>query len=90
MGLSAVYSIEEWSLLKATVTHATAVFLMFFLTGFFLRWFSMDDIAGVIITTLIYVLMYIVIWLKNYLSYKAQIEEINRELAVWKRTVEAA
>ena len=86
MGGSAVYGIEEWSLLRATLTHASAVFFMYFLTGFLLRWFSLENPEDLIITTVIYVAIYIGIWLKNYLSYKSQIEEINRNLAVWKQT----
>ncbi|MCR5409873.1 MAG: DUF3021 domain-containing protein [Lachnospiraceae bacterium] len=89
MGGSAVYKIEEWSLLKATVTHASAVFFMFFLTGFTLRWFSLKEPGDLIITTVIYIVMYIMIWFKNYLFYKSQVTEINRELENWKKANES-
>lgn len=89
MGGATVYKIEEWSLLRATVTHASAVLFMFFLTGFTLRWFSLKEPGDLIITTLIYIVMYILIWLKNYLFYKSQITEINRELEIWKKANES-
>ena len=88
MGFSAVYGIEEWSLLRATATHFSITIVSYYLTGFFLRWFSVENIAECVIMFVICVVIYLIIWITNYLSYKAQIEEINKELAIWKQTQE--
>ena len=84
MGSSAVYSIEEWSLLKATLIHFVTAMTAFFVVAFFLRWLRPQDIGYNLAIFGILVLVYFLIWLCNFLSYKAQIEEINRELAAWK------
>ncbi|MBQ7583688.1 MAG: DUF3021 domain-containing protein [Lachnospiraceae bacterium] len=84
MGTSAVYSIEEWSLLKATLIHFVVTMTTYFLVAFFLRWLSPADIKYNLTIFAILVAVYFMIWLYNFLSYKAQINEINRELKEWK------
>jgi hypothetical protein len=85
MGISAVYWIEEWSLLRATVTHFSVTMVSYYLTGFFLRWFSVENVGEWIVMFFICVAIYSIIWFSNYLSYKAQIDEINKELQIWKQ-----
>lgn len=82
MGGSAVYSIEEWGLLKCTVTHYIAVIVGFFILAFSMRWFTFRQIFApdVIITVACITVAYIIIWMANYLSCKAQLKEINKEL----------
>lgn len=82
MGGSAVYSIEEWGLLKCTLTHYIAVIAGFFVLAFSMRWFTFRDILepDVIITVAMITLAYVIIWMVNYLSCKAQLKEINKEL----------
>ena len=80
MGGSAVYSIEEWSLLKATVSHFLLTVCCYYITAFFCRWISPANIADCLFMLVLFVIPYLVIWLSSYLSYRSQIMEINREL----------
>ena len=49
-------------------------------TGISLHWFTLEDLPTFLFIMLYMTLGYIAVWLINYLSYKAQIKEINREL----------
>ncbi|MBR5420312.1 MAG: DUF3021 domain-containing protein [Lachnospiraceae bacterium] len=84
-GGSAVYGIEEWGLLKCTLIHYLAVMTGFLILAFSMRWF-MHDVVSLIIMLGIMTAVYMMIWLGNYLSYKAQLNEINRELDELKST----
>ncbi len=80
MGGSAVYSIEEWSLVRCTAVHYLAVMIGYTVTGVLLHWFTLENLPNYLLIMFFMTLGYIVVWLANYLSYKAQIKEINREL----------
>ncbi len=84
MGGAAVYSIDEWSVLKATVTHFIPTVIVYFLVAGFLRWFDLKNITEWILMLSIFISMYLMIWLMQYLSLKLQISEINRELQEYK------
>lgn len=84
MGGSAIYSVEEWSLVKVTVIHFLGCNIVLFTSGLYLRWFSLENIGEILITFFIMFVIYVIIWLSQYLSYKHQISEINRELQEWK------
>lgn len=84
MGGSAVYSIEEWSLLRATVSHFIPTVSVFFAVSFFLKWLSFENKIEIFIMLAIYIATYCLIWLSQYFSYKLQIEEINKDLELWK------
>ncbi len=79
-GGSAVYRIEEWSMLKATVAHFLMTVASYYLAGFFLRWFSISDISWCLLWLVIFIIVYTTIWLTHYFSYRAQIKRINEEL----------
>lgn len=84
VGGSAVYGIEEWSLLKCTAIHYISVIIGLFVTGFSLRWFYLSDIGSLLIMIPFMTVPYVIIWLVNFYSSKAQIQEINRELEKYK------
>lgn len=81
MGVSVVYSIEKWSLVKASVVHFFATVSMYFLVSGFLRWFSpfINPLESLIMLA-IFVAIYVMIWSFNYISYKIQISKINMRL----------
>lgn len=84
MGGSSAYYIEKWSLLKATVTHYIFTVASYYAVSFFLRWISPTDYKSCFIMFMMFLIPYVIIWVSKYLSYKAQINEINRELNVLK------
>lgn len=84
MGGSSVYYIEKWSILRATVSHFIVTVGCYYLTAFFLRWISPSAVSDCFIMFLLFLIPYLMIWLNKYLSYKSQINEINKELIVLK------
>ena len=83
LGGSFVYDIEEWSILRATVTHFIIVFAGFNIIGLSLGWFAFGSIEYLIIHAVM-IAAYIMIWLIQYLIYKQKVRELNRELENWK------
>ena len=73
MGGSAVYSVEEWSLVKCTALHYVMVMAGYAGTGISLHWFTLEDLPTFLFIMFCMTLGYIAVWLINYLSYKAQI-----------------
>ena len=81
MGGSVVYSIEKWSILKCTLIHYLAVIAGFIIMAITMRWFiGKEGLVSMVITLGIMTVVYIVIWIANYLSSKSQLEQINKEL----------
>ena len=77
MGSSAVYSIEEWGVLKCTLFHYITTMTLYYVLGFFLRWFTLKDKAQILIFFIALTVMYFIIWLVNYISYSIQLKKIN-------------
>ncbi len=84
MGFSVVYRIENWSILKATVTHSLVTVTIYFATATFLRWYSPASMSDILIMLAIFMILYVSIWLTNFLVYKIQIKEINKKLDIMK------
>ncbi len=80
MGSSAVYSIEEWGLLKCTLFHYITTMTLYYVLGFFLRWFTLEDKAAILIFFIALTVMYLIIWLVNYISYSVELKKINSGL----------
>ncbi len=79
-GLTAVYDIEEWSLIKSTAVHYVISISAYFCVAFILRWLSPADMSSNILWFLIVTGGYVCIWLFNYIGYRIQISQINRNL----------
>ena len=56
----------------------------YYMTAFFLRWISPSAVSDCFIMFLLFLIPYLMIWLSKYLSYKSQINEINKELIMLK------
>ncbi len=83
MGSSVVYGIEEWSIFRATMTHFLMVIagfavLMWCISGSFWRYVSFWIMLAIM------VVVYVLIWLIQYLAYRRRVEKINGELRRWK------
>lgn len=79
MGTTVVYDIEEWSLLRATVTHFLIVTGVMLLACFVLKWFDPWSTAFWIMLAAV-VVGYFIVWLIIYGSYKKQVQKLNKLL----------
>lgn len=88
MFLSAlIYEIDNLELLPATIVHFIVNAGSFYLTAFSLRWFSTVQKKAICTSFIMFVVMYSCIWFFQYLSYKSQVNEINKKLTI-KRSAE--
>lgn len=79
MGSSVIYSVEKWSIARATVTHFLITFACFYLISFALNWFRFGDSLFWVITAAM-MIGYFIVWLMMYLAYKRRIRKINEGL----------
>lgn len=69
---------DKNNLIKITISHYLVQLVPFIIIGYILRWFTTySQIVGVLVS---YTIIYIVVWLVNYLIIKQEIEKINRAL----------
>ena len=57
----------------------------YFVLAFSMRWFTVKDIRDALIMFVILVFVYFIIWIINYLTYKAELKAINKELEELKK-----
>ena len=79
MGTAVIYGIEEWSLLRVTVTHFLIVMGAMLLACFVLKWFEPWSTPFWIMLAAELV-GYVIVWLIMYLGYKKQVRKLNKLL----------
>lgn len=79
-GAMTVYEIESWGLTRSTVVHATITLATILLIELPMKWFTWN--AEFAIAMLIYVVVYVLIWLCNYLYWKHTVREMNYQLDI--------
>ena len=84
-GGAAMYRIERWSILRATLTHFLIEFPVFMAAAFVLRWISLTDISSILFMTGIHIAAYALIWVINFLKVKRQIKDVNSGLENMKK-----
>ncbi len=77
-GAATVYSIESWGLTKSTVVHATITLATILAIELPMKWFEWNRAFAIMMV--IYVIIYTLIWVGNYLYWKHTIKKINDEL----------
>ena len=77
-GAATVYSIESWGLTKSTVVHATITLATILAIELPMKWFEWNREFAIMMV--IYVIIYTLIWVGNYLYWKHTIKKINDEL----------
>lgn len=82
-GSSVIYEIEEWSIIRATITHFIIAMGVFYVIAFTLRWFSPSDPACWIMSAIM-VIVYFTIWMVQSLIFKHKVKRMNEELRKWK------
>ena len=77
--VSVIWEIEEWSILKQTGIYFCILAITLFPIAYILHW--MERSVGGFLTYLgIFVALFIVIWVVQYLFWKNRIEKINDKL----------
>ena len=82
-GSSVIYEIEEWSIVRATITHFIIAMGAFYVIAFTLGWFSPADPACWIMSVIL-VFVYFMIWMVHSLIFKYKVKRMNEELRKWK------
>ena len=83
-GSSAVYDIESWGTTRATVIHYILTVVVFLTIALSLGWFRID--MTLLIFMIIFTVVYVIIWLSEYLYFKKTVNDINKELESFKKT----
>ncbi|MBR3503317.1 MAG: DUF3021 domain-containing protein [Clostridia bacterium] len=87
MGSSALYSIENWSILRCTLTHLAICVgstIVFFCGMILLGWMSVPSAPVCALAGAAFVFVYAMIWLGQYLAYRRQVKKMNAKLRAWK------
>lgn len=75
-GMSAIWEKENMSLLRTTITHLIVCSAATFPAAYFLRWMP-HNAAGILGYFGIFLAIYAVIWISQYLAIKRRIGQIN-------------
>lgn len=78
VGVSVIFDVEEWSLLRQTITHSI-VMLPYFPIAYYAGWIPKTPF-GVLLFILNYIIVYIIIWLSFRMYWTKKAKEINSEL----------
>ncbi|HKM20678.1 MAG TPA: DUF3021 domain-containing protein [Lachnospiraceae bacterium] len=78
-GAALIWEREDWSLLRQTVTHFVICSLATFPIAYLLRWMQ-HSVSGVIIYFSIFIVIYFIIWLSQYMAMKKRVEQINSKM----------
>ncbi|MCR5093154.1 MAG: DUF3021 domain-containing protein [Lachnospiraceae bacterium] len=84
MGCSVFYDIENWSILRATLSHFLLTLLGFYAMACLQRWMKLFDMVFWI-STAAFIIVYIIIWLSQYFSWRRQVRRMNLELQAMKQ-----
>ncbi len=85
-GAATVYSIENWGLTKSTVVHATITLATILAIELPMKWFEWNREFAIMMV--IYVIIYTLIWIGNFLYWKHTIKKINDELKDYQKVEE--
>lgn len=78
-GLTLIWEMEKWSLLKQTLIHFVAFAVLIFGFGYIMNWLP-HDLYGALGFIGGFNLGYIILWCTIYLSIRAKIAKMNKRL----------
>ena len=76
-GASVIWQQENWSLLRQTLVHMAVCSAATFPVAYFLRWME-HSAVGILSYYGIFLAIYFLIWLLQYLAMKRRVEQLNR------------
>lgn len=78
-GATVIWDMENWSLLKMTLTHLVICSTVTFPVAYFMWWMP-HNIAGFLFYFGAFLAIYLVIWFSQYQSIKRQLDQINHKV----------
>ncbi len=84
MSTTVFYSIESWSLLMATLTHFVVTMAGLMIMASIQGWLNFADRTFILILILM-LIIYALIWVLQYISYRRTLKEMNEEIHRIKR-----
>lgn len=78
-GSSVIWELENWSLTKQTAVHFTLVTLITIPMAYTMRWVD-ENVISWIMYLAVFIFIYFSIWLSQYLSIRARIRKINKQI----------
>lgn len=78
-GASAIWELENWSILKQTAVHLAVCSAATFPTAYFMRWMR-HSAAGILSYFAVFFAIYLIIWLTLYFGVKRRVKEMNKRL----------
>ena len=86
-GSSVIYGIESWSILRCTVPHGLITFgglTMFFGVLIAAGWMKKPSFGAALIMLIMFLLVYFLIWLIQFMIYRRKVKKMNLKLREWK------
>lgn len=78
-GMSVVWELDNWSILKQTVVHFSVVSVVTMPIAYVTEWMQ-HSVLGAIIYFAIFALSYAFIWFSQYMAMKKRIDEMNKKV----------
>lgn len=78
-GASAIWEIDNWSILRQTATHLVICSTATFPVAYFMRWME-HNIWGILIYFSCFFAIYFLIWISQYMIIKRHVQQINRKV----------
>ena len=76
---SVIFEMDEWSLLRQTITHFIIVSVLSYVAGFLCCWFP-HTVGNTLIWFGVFIVVYIIFWVSFMLYYKNKVKKINEAL----------
>ena len=76
---SRIYNSDRFGILQATAMHACLIIPFVMLTDY-ICWWTGRSVDGTLVFGGVMVMVYITIWITMYISYRAQVKQINQLL----------
>lgn len=74
-----IWEMENWSILRQTVTHLLIVSIATFPIAYFMYWME-HSISGILLYFGIFFAVYVIIWLSQYSALKKRVQQINERV----------
>ena len=74
-----IFEMDEWSLLRQSITHFIITSIVMYVAGFLCGWFP-HTVASTLIWFGVFVVVYVIFWVCFSLYYKNKVKKINEAL----------
>lgn len=78
-GASVIWEIDNWSILRQTVTHLVICSIATFPIAYLMRWMK-HSFSGAIMYFAIFFAIYLFIWCSQYFAMKKRIDSLNKKV----------